>query len=442
MTQFLTTTLPRRKARVPSADGSVRFLRKKIMSDATFRPSTVFFLLFSVEQPESFYGEVSALGCWDTIPSERLATRYLLRYAARIAEDPSLFRCFELKTEAMPCICLHGTRFSYADRIRIDEIRPSQFATGIGFLEFHVFYDGLSLSEISDFAYRFKRVAQGTPAEGEQLLLEAAKLLLPTSVSFFFEGRADFKKECLCFHRLCLNENSESEESLDRMLCLLRRSYAQWFRLPCDDSDYDMRYDPYPDDRWAGSQEGLVNLNLRSGNEEDDWFLNHFKFNHLAVDYHFLYLLLLNQRFSAIRYITEIAECGTESRRKLEKLNRKIVRLKTVFSFNVISDDQIYQNVYARLYRILDIDRLLADIRDNEEQMEILQNTEAVKADQTANKFLFGISLLSLFSALIDAAGYFDRFPGLQAASTWVSLACVIAIILLCIGFLIRDRNK
>ena len=412
------------------------------MPDTTFRPSTVFFLPFSAEQPESFPQEVSSLSCWDSVPTEALATRYLLRYAARIAENPSLFRCYRLAADAMPRLCLHSDRFAYTDRIRIEEIRLSLFATGIGFLELHVFYDGLSLTEITDFAYRFKRVAQGEPVEGELLLLDAAQKLLPPSVTFFFEGRADFKKECLCFHRLCITEGTETDESLDRMLCLLRRSYAQWFRLPGDDSEYDMRYDPYPNDCWAGSQEGLVNLNLRAGNEEDDWFLDHFKFNHLAVDYHFLYLLLLNQRFSAIRYITEIAECGTDSRRKLEKLNRNIVRLKTVFSFNVISDDQIYQNVYARLYRILDIDRLLADIRDNEEQMEILQNTEAVKADQTANKFLFGISLLSLFSALIDAAGYFDRFPGLQTASTWVSLACVVAIILLCVVFLIRDRNK
>ena len=114
--------------------------------------------------------------------------------------------------------------------------------------------------------------------------------------------------------------------------------------------------------------------------------------------------MLLNQRLSAIQYIDEISRLSDAGQKAIERLNVRVVRLKTVFSFAVISNDHIFQNVYSRMYKILDIDRLLEDIRDNEAQMEILRNASAARADKLSNKFLGGISFLALFSALIDAS--------------------------------------
>ena len=95
--------------------------------------------------------------------------------------------------------------------------------------------------------------------------------------------------------------------------------------------------------------------------------------------------------------------------------------LKTSFSFSIVSDDQLYQTVYSKMYMILGIDRLLADVRDNEEQIELLQNQERMNTEKITSVFLFGLSILSLFSVLVDAAGYFDRIPVLQSVSTALS---------------------
>lgn len=130
-----------------------------------------------------------------------------------------------------------------------------------------------------------------------------------------------------------------------------------------------------------------------------------------------------------------------KSSSEIEKLNRHIVQLKAVFSFNVISDDKIFQNVYSRMCHILEIEHLLADLIDNEGQMQVLQNAAVAKSEKLSSGLLTGLSLLSLFSALIDASSYFDRFRPIESISTTLSLFCVTAILILSIIWLIR-RNK
>ena len=154
-----------------------------------------------------------------------------------------------------------------------------------------------------------------------------------------------------------------------------------------------------------------------------------------------MYLLLLNQRFAAIRYIEKVTDALTLPYKEVEQLNRGIVELKTVFSFNVISDDRIFQNVYARMYKLLDIEKLVADIVENEEQMDILHKAAAAKTERMSSKFLFGISLLSLFSALIDASGFFDRIWQKQIVSTVTSIACVVGIVVVCLIWLFRGKE-
>jgi hypothetical protein len=207
-----------------------------------------------------------------------------------------------------------------------------------------------------------------------------------------------------------------------------------------------MIYEPYVYDRWAGSQEGLVNICFYTEDEAANSFIRNYKQRHLDDNYQFMYLLLLNQRFSAIRYIDQIAALNksdmktSEKEHEIGRLNARITRLKTVFAFNVVSDDLLYQNVYKRMYAILDIDRLLEDIRDNEEQEELLHNAKSLDTEKQTSNFLLLLSVLSIASVLIDASSYLDRIPYLQSISTGLSLAIVIGIL---VGyFLPRLRRR
>jgi hypothetical protein len=209
------------------------------------------------------------------------------------------------------------------------------------------------------------------------------------------------------------------------------------------ESAYDMTYGASRQDHWSGCTEGLANVLYDCADtSENAYYLHELKPQHLAVDYYFMYLLLLNQKYTAIEYIQMVATAMEGTHKEVEKLNRRIVMLKNTFSFNVISDDRVFQNIYAKMYGVLEIKNLLADVIENEGQMEFLLEAQHIQADRRASKYLAGISVLSLFSALIDSASYFDRFPGIQTLATGLSLACVLITAITCIILVCRGGKS
>lgn len=94
------------------------------------------------------------------------------------------------------------------------------------------------------------------------------------------------------------------------------------------------------------------------------------------------------------------------------------------------------------MYKILGIDCLLSDILDNEGQIEILRNASAAKAEKLSSRLLFGISLLSVFSALVDASGYFDRFEALKSFSTDLGLISTVAVVCISLVWIIKTGRE
>ena len=357
--------------------------------------------------------------------------QYLMPYATNIYLDDSLYSAFLLKPEHMPRLCMYGAHLGLEQEPVLESVRISCFGTGCAFAEFRVNYQGLTIEQIADFVYRFKNATKTDTKHGSFVTMYDALTDLLSGipeVEMFFTD-AGFKRECRMFHQIFC-EDALDEATTHRHLRHLSRGYHSQFSMPQSDSFYDMDYRPYDYDHWAGSQEGLVNLCFHSGEARTDYFIDHFKRGQLERNYSFMYLLLLNQRFTAIKLICRITEYGRYTRAKKEELNQRIVQLKTTFAFNIISDDQLYQNVYKRMYNLLDVDRLLEDIRDNEQHVELIQNYEALETEKMTSRFLFGLSLLSVFSVLIDAASYFDRIPFVREISTVLSLVCMIVIVL------------
>lgn len=369
--------------------------------------------------------------------------QYLMPYAANIYQDEKLYSAFLLKPEFMPALCMYGQQLELETEPVLESVRLSCFATGCAFAEFRVTYGGLSIEQIVDFTFRFKNATKTDTRNGHTLTMCAVLEDLLSGIAdmeMFFTG-SDFKKECRMFHQI-FSEDVLDEETTRKHLRHLSRGYHNQFSMPHSDGDYDMEYHPYAYDHWAGSQEGLVNLYYHSGERTTDFFLDRFKAGQLARNYSFMYLLLLNQRFSAIKLICQITDYGKYTRIEKEDLNRRIVQLKTTFAFNIISDDLLYQNVYKRMYSLLDVDRLLEDIRDNEQHVELIQNYEALETEKLTSRFLFGLSILSIFSVLIDASSYFDRIPMVQEISTGLSSVCMLAIVLSYVIWWIRYRSK
>ncbi len=405
---------------------------------------SIFFIPVWFDDFAAFTDAMSKSPLWDGVATENFAPRYLLNYADRIAKNENLFRLFSLRDHSLLDIYTFERELGLKIPPAIEQVRFSCFSTGVGFMEFWMSYTDLTPEEITNFAYLFKKATKlPEPKEGVEIksLYDNACLLVPENANakLFFTAMAPFKYECTCFHFLHVDGvPGEANEARDR-LCRLSRSYNTKISVSSE-SDYDMIYHASYGDQWGGSSEGLVNItyDFEGGT---DYYLHNFKISHLSIDYYFLYLLLLNQRFTAIQYITDISTAFDKGQQEIDRLNRRIVELKTIFSFNVISDDKIFQNVYSRMYDILEIEKLLEDIVDNEGQIQILQNAVSLKNEKWVSNLLIAISLLSLFSVLIDAASLFDRFVGVQSTATVSAFITVGAVVSGWIIWLITRRK-
>ncbi len=411
-------------------------------SDKIFQNNSTFFAPIWTDHYNGFVNALKNDSRYHIVSKKRVP-QYMLPYITRIYANDDLFMQFELEREHLPHLCMFQECLRLETAPILQSLKISCFSTGCVFAEFYVTYDGLTVDQITDFTYRFKNAMKTDTRNGYTLTLnDALEELLPKTVPTqrFFTG-ADFKQECKMFHQIG-SQTPFTEEELQKYLAHLRRGYHQNFACPKCESDYDMIYQPYPYDHWAGSQEGIVNIFHHSGDSSTDYYLTHFKPGQLALNYWFMYLILLNQRFSAIHYLDQLTMFNHYTRKEQENLTHKITQLKTVFSFNVVSDDHLYQNIYTRMYTLLDIDRLLEDIQDNEEKIEMLQNYESLENEKLTSRFLFGLSILSCFSVLVDAAGYFDRIPFLENLSTPLSLVCLLAIIGAYFAWWLKYRRK
>ena len=404
---------------------------------------SVFFIPVRLGDFKSFSQSIAQSGRWVETPKAEYLPRYFLNYAVEIAKNESLFRSFTLKAPEELDLYMYEDKLTLDVAPVLSEVRFSLFSTSIGFLELWVSHEGLTTAQIADFSYRFKKAKPTvSPEHLHRTLYEVALSLIPerAEAEIFFTAAADFKCECYCYHFIHI-DGEVDEGDAERSLFWLKRNYNSSFSQ-AGESDYDMVYKPYANDQWGGSCEGLVNITYDPKNDDTNRYLHEIKHSHLKTDYYFLYLLLLNQRFSCIHYITSIAASFGKPYREIEALNAKIVELKTTFAFNIISDDQIFQNVYAKMYGILGIDSLLRDILDNESQIEIIRRASAVKAEKFSSKLLFGISVLSIFSALIDASTYIDRYSPKSAVSNIIGIAAIGAIVCGCLLWIYRTRNE
>lgn len=439
-------------------------MEKEMPAAPGFLNQSVFFIPFRYEQYETTCQALRSMGIWEPIAPEEYRPKYLLSYAGRLCERPD--RYCTLRCTLRDLIPLEPYLHSWdpvpasGSLPTIQDIRVSCFSTGIGFLEIWVSYNQMWIEEILNFIYRFKRTTYDEFGKLEVTLQDAVGRILPADLyrNTFFYCIDRLKYDCRCLHMIRLDRvNYPEVQDQKRFTYLLERCYKRTFAYDEDrvkESPYDMLYMPYDNDFWGGSQEGLANVCIEFGDYYKDLFLNTYKQQQLEQDYHFLYLLLLNQKYAAISYVDSIANLkdlyqltDPEEQKKLHELNQKTVVLRTDFSFRLVSDDMIFQNVYSRMYEIMDIDALLGDIRDNDEQMRILIEEEEKQAEKKTEGLLTGIAILALFSALIDGADFLDRLPWLASwvgtanagnVSTGISLLIVIAVML---AFVIRRRK-
>ncbi len=419
----------------------------------SFENTTFYIIPVSVNDMEAFTDALLASGDFER--EERLCRpNYLLNYAHSLATDPTRFRMLRYrKTDALP-IHMFKEMLGYTVSPRITDIYLCAFGTGVAFLEYRVAYGDMPLSELMDFAYTFKRADHADRKkllrEGEISLMTASKQILDvknTGAELFFAYHNDIQSNCICYHLIRLTREQAAQNDIDRLCFYLKRSYdsAYLYDKANDSSEYDMIYKPYYYMVWAGCQEGLVMITTETDTPKTNFFIENYYFGNLISDYHFMYLMLLNQRFGSLKCIEMLAS-APDDRPSLERISSAAADLATRYAFHVVSDEMVYQNIYSDLYRIFHIDKLLADVKECGDRMAAVQNAAYERHERTTSRLLFALSCLTAFSALVDATGYFDRLFPFMHLATAIGTVCVCGVILFTLGRSLlesrRDKKK
>lgn len=249
-----------------------------------FMNSSFYIIPLCFDDLDAFSTAVERDQRWERIGQQEFKMKYLLSYVGRLAENKDWFQSFRLRQPEQVQIYFKvqeekGSPLSvkecFNDRIQLSEVCLSCFGSGIGFMEFKVAYHGLSVAQIIDFAFRFKKASpyMKEGAQAHKTLYWTARELLPAAckdAQLFFYSTDDIKNECMCYHMLKLSKDEVQTDKLEEQMFLLRRGYGTQFAglESRNSSNYDMVYTPYQNDWWGGSQEGLANLCYETGDDD------------------------------------------------------------------------------------------------------------------------------------------------------------------------------
>ena len=122
-------------------------------------------------------------------------------------------------------------------------------------------------------------------------------------------------------------------------------------------------------------------------------------------DYFYIFILALHEReillkdnYYAVKY--------RNNPKKLIAMKNQLLTVDILYSFNTISIESSYQRFYTGLVEIFNLENLRSDIRNVVENVESHVND---KKDRKVNAVLTAISILAIFSVLMDGIGFADR---------------------------------
>ena len=428
------------------------------MDKYEFHETAFFIFPLWAAQPDKLESYLTSQPDWESV-DPHLPAQYLLYYAPGVdrAQDDRL-RVFRYAApQTLPLYLfdetirkrLQGRGQPYHEGApTLQEIRLYLFSTNIAFLEFSLRYDGMQAAEIAEFTYLFRSLRHdegyiGDFPQGSISLNTAIDRILPESQSgtkLCFSHAAPLKRQANVFTVLRADSCAVEPDGIERFCRLLAHGYNTGFsEFTADETMYELNRCFGGDTFWGGSQDGLTCI----VNAEPP---HPYQFMRLCTDYHTAYLLLLNQRFAAIADIEAFSQPDIDLPTAV-RLHADVVELKTRYSFRVISDDRHIQTIYREMYRIFELDHLLQDLEDANDQLSVLRQARHQKRERFIEVLLTALSVLVVFSALIDLSDYLDRFHIEAMTATKASLLVTLAIPFLAIAgygivLIIKNRGK
>ena len=420
-----------------------------------FLNCTYFIFPMKISDPERLNSYLASSGGWVRV-DEPFNTQYILRYSSDMnkSRDGRLTSYRYAEAKKIP-LYMFGSRIE--SRVEkhsleesghtpsLDDVVLYVFGSGIAFLEFRILYGDMTPDEIVEFVYLFRSLRFNESkdwlgfTDGSIGVGNAIEKLMPhkeSGTELCFSNPSEVKRQALIFSAVCIEGvmNGATEKELDRLRYYLSHGYNNDFPFDGDGSEhfgkYEMCFNTGGGLYWGGAQDGLACVTAAPPK---------YQYERICSDYHFLYLLLLNQRFSAISYIEDLA-CPEIDLKRTKSVMKKVVDLKIRYSFRVISDDSNFQTIYGGMYEVLEIDNLLADLEDSNDRLSEILQEEHKANERRFGLLLGGLSILAIFSALIDLSDFADKIFK-NTVGNWVSIG-VNAVIIIVALLLVFRKGK
>lgn len=181
-------------------------------------------------------------------------------------------------------------------------------------------------------------------------------------------------------------------------------------------------YQPAQDTVWSVSTEAAACLVCPEQGRQE--FLRGTFYRNFQQEYQFMYILLLHQKYVLYRFLALV---GTKTGRDLDLLEdyrEKLYSFETDYVFSCVTEVPQYQNLYEKLTDAFALKSMFEDVREPLIALREVRTEQAAldqkKRDARVNKGLLVLSLLTLFSALIDGFDFIGAFLPRLAPDAWV----------------------
>ena len=332
----------------------------------------------------------------------------------------------------------------------IENMKILMFTDYIGYLIIRINYLSMCVDQIENFVYHFKRYTELDPkthTNKKGLLYKIVNTVLPGEkfIPFFCTEKDDFKS-CNVFQLVKIKpdeyidaDNSKSERNYSKHLFSLGRSYKPNFNYDgkaLKESESDAHYSPMVYCDWCGSPSTMsCIINLNNVDIDDKSFLEGAFYKNFQNDYFFMYLILINQRFTTLYLLSKL----TQNKVDLDIVEEQLCDFRTKYSFKSVSNEMTYQNLYNKMMLALDIDSLISDVEDASERLKMEARQEDEKRERKTNRILTALAVLAIGSALVDIKDYLN-FLIPEGWAFGISLGVVV--VSLIVGLILSKKKK
>lgn len=436
--------------------------------------ASYFFIPFSYGCSfHKFYQSLTHSESWEIVHDE---IKYMLRHVAdkldSTKEDSCLCFHFALKDEARKKlqmissedVCQMEGKFSGEKEIfpfRLTGVQLYCFSTQIGVMAFRLAFDRDDSIWLATAQYYAKKVSRTLitsrfgPMVQEQedtdTLMGLGDFLLNATLPgtgwqpFFYAVPGTERANVLTYVEVP-PRNGPLKDTYRRELFHLRR---------CQSDGFLYEENPAQEEKeiiftsanmvWGISPEAAVCLSCpEMGGRE---FIEKVFIENFHSQYLYMYVLLLHQKFMLYQLMNQIGSAGEKE--KLKTYRKQLYEFEMNFSFSRITEVVQYQELYDKMSQVFALQMMYNDIRepmDALSEIEKNQREEQQKeADEKTSQGLMLLSLLAVFSALIDSFSFAESFFSWflpEGAIPWVQAAVIILVISIFIRGLLTIFRK